>query len=130
MSASASYTRGLFGVAAVFNFVVAAGLLFLRPQFTALLQMEPVTGSNTVVANLAGALVGVFGYAYARVAGDAGRYRVYVELGTIGKLLVVPAAALPWLAGEVGWQLPLLACGDLLFAALFWDWLRRTRREW
>lgn len=127
MPVSATYTRGLFGLAATFNFAVAAGLLFLRPQMAALLQMAPATGSDAVVANLAGALVGVFGYAYARVAANPQRYRPYAELGLIGKLLVVPAAALPWLAGEVGWQLPLLACGDLLFAALFWDWLRRTR---
>jgi len=122
-----AYTRGLFGLAAAFNLAVAAGLLFLRPQMAALLHLDPVTGSNVVVANLAGALVAVFGYAYARVAGDPLRYRPYVELGTIGKLTVVPAAVLPWLAGQVGWELPLLACGDLLFAALFYDWLRRSR---
>lgn len=127
MQADSRYTRALFGSAAAFNFAVAAGLLFLRPQMAALMHMEPATGSNVVVANLAGVLVGVFGYAYARVAGDPRRYRAYAELGAIGKLTVLPAAAIPWLNGDIGWQLPLLACGDLFYAALFIDWLRRNR---
>ncbi|HSW11207.1 MAG TPA: hypothetical protein VLI06_00100 [Solimonas sp.] len=127
MQKQSSYTRLLFGTAAAFNFMVASGLLFLRDAMGALLAMEPVTGSNILLANLAGALVGVFGYAYARVAQQPVRYRAYAELGTIGKLLVLPAAAIPWMQGVVGWQLPLLACGDLVYALLFWDWLRRTR---
>ena len=33
----------------------------------------------------------------------------------------------PWLAGDVSWRLPALASSDLVFAALFVDYLRRTR---
>jgi hypothetical protein len=121
------YAAALFGTAAAFNAAVAAALLFARPQLAAALGLEPIDGSDVVVANLAGALVGLFGYAYLRLALNPLRYRVYAELGAIGKLLAVAAAVVPWLQGVIDWRLPLLAGGDLVFALLFIDWLRRTR---
>ena len=127
MSADSSYTRLLFGVAALFNFVVAAGLLTVSGQVSAQLGLGAATAGSVVLSNLSGALVGVFGYAYARVAMDPQRYRAYVELGVIGKLLLMPAVGLPWAMGYIGWELPALASGDLFFALLFIDWLRRTR---
>ena len=71
--------------------------------------------------------IGTFGYAYARIAQNPRRYRPFIELGAIGKLLAVVAVTGPWLAGEVGWQLPLVVSGDVVFALLFIDFLRRTR---
>ncbi|MES0873879.1 hypothetical protein [Sinimarinibacterium thermocellulolyticum] len=121
------YAVVLFGSAAIFNAAVAAALLCARPQLAAAFGLDPIDGSDVVVANLAGALVGLFGYAYLRLALDPLRYRVYAELGAIGKLLAVAAADVPWLQGVIDWRLPLLAAGDLLFALLFIDWLRRTR---
>lgn len=127
MQADSSYTRLLFSVAALFNLAVALGLLTASAQIGALLNLGPATAGSVVLSNLSGAFVGLFAYAYARVAMDPQRYRVYVELGAIGKMLVLPAAGIPWAMGYIGWELPLLACGDLFFALLFWDWLRRTR---
>jgi hypothetical protein len=121
------YTKVLFGTAAAFNFAVAAALLFARPQMAAMFGLDPVTGTHVVTANLAGVMVGLFGYAYLRVALDPRRYRVYAELGAIGKLLAVLAAGIPWLQGSIGWQLPTLASGDLVYALLFIHWLRCTR---
>ena len=127
MSADSSYTRLLFWIAALFNFIVAAGLLTVSGQVSAQLGLGPATAGSVVLSNLSGALVGVFGYAYARVAMDPQRYRVYVELGVVGKLLLLPAVGIPWALGYIGWELPALASGDLVFALLFIDWLRRTR---
>lgn len=127
MQADSSYTRLLFSVAALFNLVVALVLLTASAQMGALLNLGAATPGSVVLSNLSGAFVGLFAYAYARVAMDPRLYRAYVELGAIGKMLVLPAAGIPWALGYIGWELPLLACGDLVFALLFWDWLRRTR---
>lgn len=121
------YARRLFGVAALFNFAVAASLLFGRDWMTSLLALDAISGSNLQIANVAAVLIAAFGYAYWRAALDPRRYRPYIELGVIGKLLVVGAVVAPWLDGAAGWQLPALALGDLLFAILFVQYLRSRR---
>ena len=122
-----SYARKLFGTAALFNFSVALGLLFLRPLVTPLVRLDPITGTNLVFLYVAAFLVATFGYAYLRAAQDPKRYRPFIELGAIGKLGAVAAVSWPWLTGEIGWRLPLLAGADLVFALLFIDFLRCTR---
>jgi len=121
------HARCLFGIAAAFNFAVAAGMLFLRPWIAPLLELDPATGTNLATANIAGVLIAAFGWAYACIARDPVRYRPYVSLGIIGKVLVVVAVFTPWLTGAIGWRVPALAGADLVFAALFADFLRRTR---
>jgi len=115
-----AYARKLFGNAAMFNFVVALALLFLRPWLAPLVRLDPVAGTNLVFVYLSAMLIGVFGYMYLR-------FRTFIELGVIGKLLAVGAVTWPWLAGDIGWQLPLLVSGDVVFALLFIGFLRRTR---
>lgn len=122
-----AYTRALFGIAALFNFSVAAQLWFMRPLLERMLQLDPITGSNVALVKIAAVLIAGFGVAYAYAAWDAQRYRPFIWLGAFGKLAVVATAAGSWLLGEVGLQLPLLAAGDLVFAILFLDYLRRTR---
>jgi hypothetical protein len=122
-----SHARWLFGAAAVFNFTVAAGLLFLRPWLVSPLHLEPATGSNLIVANATGVMIATFGYAYALVAANPARYHPYVQLGIIGKLLVMVGALWPWLNGAVDWRLPALSGIDFLFTLLFLDYLRRAR---
>jgi hypothetical protein len=127
MQADSSYTRLLFGGSALFNLAVAAGLLTASAEIGAALNLGAATPGSVVLSNLCGAFIALFAYAYVRIALEPVRYRAYVELGAIGKMLVLPAAGIPWALGYIGWELPLLACGDLAFALLFWDWLRRTR---
>ena len=122
-----SYARRLFGTAAFFNVVVALALLFLRPVLGPLVGLDPVAGTNRVFLYMTAFLIGTFGYAYLRIAGDPHRFRPFIELGTIGKLLAVTAVTWPWLMGEIRWQLPLIVGGDAVFALLFLDFLRRTR---
>lgn len=80
-----------------------------------------------MLVKIAAGAIAIFGYAYWRVAGDPQAFRPFIGLGVIGKLVVVAIAASSWWMGEIGWQLPGLAGGDLLFAALFLDYLRRTK---
>jgi hypothetical protein len=121
------YARRLFGTAALANFVVGLSLLVLRRQLAPLLGLDPIAGTNLVFFYLSATLIVTFGYAYLRVAQDPRRFRPFIELGAIGKLVAVGAATWPWLAGDAGGQLPLLISGDLVFALLFLDFLRRTR---
>ena len=119
----------LFGIAAAFNVAVGLSLLFLRPWLGPILKLDPIAGTNQVLINLAGGLIVLFGYAYGLVARDPARYRPYIRLGIIGKLTAVASALAPWLAGQISWPLPLLAAGDLVFAALFVLYLRQAPVE-
>jgi len=121
-----AYARKLFTVAAIFNFLVALGLLFGRPLVGPLFGLDPASGTNLVFLYLTGMFVALFGYSYLRIAQDPRRYRPFIELGIVGKLLAVCGATWPWLAGDVGWRIPFLAGGDLVFAVLFIQFLRLT----
>ncbi|HEY5048581.1 MAG TPA: hypothetical protein VII49_11240 [Rhizomicrobium sp.] len=122
-----TYAGPLFGIAAAFNFAIGFALLFLRPLLFAPLGFDAARGSNIVLANLVGMFVVLFGYCYLRVALDARKYRVYVSIGAIGKLLAVACAVAPWLVGAVSPRLLMFFAPDLIFALLFLDYLRRTR---
>jgi hypothetical protein len=121
------YARWLFGFAAAFNLAVGVALLFLRPMLLGRLGFDPVTGSNIVIANLVGMFVALFGYCYLLVAIDPVKYRAYISLGAIGKLLAIMCAVVPWLTGAVAMKPPPLLAGDFVFALLFIDYLRRMR---
>ena len=123
------YARWLFGIAAAANVSVGLSLLFLRRQVAPLLQLDPLAGTNLVFFYLAGTLIVTFGYAYLRIALDPHRWRPVISLGVIGKLLAVGSASWAWLAGDVGGRLPLLLSGDVVFALLFVDYLRRTQSD-
>lgn len=117
----------LFGVAAGFNGVVGAGLLLARGQLSAMLSLDPVTGTNIVAANMVGGFVLLFGLLYLLVAVRPATYRVVVAPMVLGKLVAVVAAVAPWLQGHVGSALPLLMVPDLCFAGAFVAYLVRTR---
>jgi hypothetical protein len=122
-----AYTRMLFSIAAGFNFAMAASLLFLRGQLLPILQLDAVTGTDLVFVYVAAVLIASYGGAYVCVALDAHKYRAYIPLGVAGKLMVVAVVCWPWMAGTVSWRLPALASSDLIFAALFVDYLRRPQ---
>ncbi|MGO9603965.1 MAG: hypothetical protein ACLQAT_11290 [Candidatus Binataceae bacterium] len=122
-----TYARVLFTVAAAFNFAIAGAALFARPALLAMLELDPVTGTNVVFVTITAVMIACFGYSYACIAYDAQKYRAYISLGIIGKLLVVGTVCWLWLAGTLSPRLPSLAAGDLIFAALFADYLRRSQ---
>ena len=121
------YARWLFGTAAAFNIALGLALLFLRPQLAGWLGIDAVEGENLVLGNLAGLLAGLIGCIYAFISADPARYRPIIGLAVIGKLLAVVCVIVPWLRGEISAALPVLVIGDVLYAVLFTDYLRRTR---
>jgi hypothetical protein len=121
------YARVLFTIATAFNFAMAASLSLIGDRLFPILQLDAVTGTNRVLVYITAALIATYGYAYACVAFDPRKYRIYISLGVIGKLAVVAVVCATWLAGIISWCLPALAAADLVFALLFLDYLRRTR---
>jgi hypothetical protein len=118
--------RWLFGLAAAANFAVAAWLGLTRGLFVALLDLDPITGTNAVLADLAAVLIASFGYGYLRIALDPVRFRPLIHVGALGKLAAVAAVFTAALTLPHLWRLFALVGGDVVFAILFLDYLRRT----
>jgi hypothetical protein len=121
------YARWLFGISAVTNLAVSGALLLFGAFVARRLALDPIVGTNVVLFNFAGMLIGLFGYAYVRVAVDPGHFRPLIHVTAIGKLLAFASAALPWLTGIISSRLPLVLSADVIFAILFFDYLRRTK---
>jgi len=128
-SAMTRYARWLFGISAATNLAVSVALLAFGSFVARRLAFDPIVGTNVVLFNFAGMLIGLFGYAYVRVAMDPVRFRPFIHLTAIGKLLAFASAALPWLTGIIPSRLPILMSADVIFAILFFDYLRRTRQS-
>ena len=114
----------VFAVAALFNLAVGLPLLLAPAAFYAALG-QPV--SDVLNAQVAGALIAVFGIGYAMVARDPAANRGIVWMGVIGK---TPLPLIYWLNVQAG-TAPMsgfpLTLVDLAFAALFLTYLLRTR---
>ncbi len=122
-----TYARWLFGTAAVFNIAVGLAVVFLRPVMAARLGMEAAAGADLVLENLAGLLAAMIGVIYWMISREPERYRPLILLSVLGKGLAVAMVMIPYGRGEIGPQLPLLVMGDLIYATLFLDYLRRTK---
>jgi hypothetical protein len=122
-----TYARWLFGTAAALNIGVAAGLLFLRPQIGPLLGLDPISGTNVALLYLTAGFIGLFGYAYVRVAMNPAANRPLISLSVIGKLTAVGWLVLAWLTGDAPGRLVAPSGADLIYTLLFLDFLRRTR---
>lgn len=121
-----SDARKLFTAAAIFNFAAGLSFLLAAQQVAQLIGMKPVP-SDPLWLHFGAVLVLAFGWGYWRVAGDPVRNRPIIEMGILGKSLVVIAGYTDWLLGNVNWPFAALITGDLIFAALFWSYLRRTQ---
>jgi hypothetical protein len=122
------YARWLFGLAAAANFAVAAAMSVGQGWFVPLLGLDPITGTNASLVDLAAELIAVFGIGYAWIAFDL-RQRSLIVLGAVGKaaavaLVLTGAMAMPHL-----WRFFALIGGDLVFAGLFLHYLWRTRGD-
>jgi len=123
----ASYARWLFGLAAAANLMVAAWLALAQGLFVAVLRLDPISGSNVVITDLAAVLIATFGYGYLRIALDAARFRPLIHVGAVGKLAAVATVAASAIVVPHVLVLLSFMSGDAVFAALFLDYLRRTR---
>ena len=115
--------KAVFALAALFNWAVGLPLLIAPAAFYAMLGQRTPDLFN---AQMAGALIVVFGVGYAMVARDPAANRGIVWLGVIGK---GPLPLLYWLNAQAG-RAPMsgfpLTLVDLAFAALFLTYLLRT----
>lgn len=114
-----SIRRSIFASAALFNWVVGAGLILTMPLFERLLGLEPVATSAKVYVDLFAALVVAFGAAYAMLAVDFHKYRSFAVLGAAAKLAVVATVLGHYLAGHIGWPMLALSSADVIYALLF-----------
>jgi hypothetical protein len=121
-----AYARWLFGIAAAANLLVAASMSLGQRWFAALLGLDPITGTNIVLVDLAAVLIAAFGYGYVGIALDPVRFRPLIALGAWGKLAAVATVLVGALSIPHLWRLLALISGDGPFAVLFLDYLRRT----
>jgi hypothetical protein len=115
--------RTLFTVAAAFNFLVGMGILLGYSLVAPLLGLP---AQPTVWIHIVALVVLLFGWAYWRIATDPVRYREFVVLGIAGKLAFVVAIYGHFLNGSATAATAALVSADLLFAVLFWAYLRGT----
>ena len=119
--------RGLFLVAACFNWIAGLPLFVATKPAAALLGLEVTNATAALFVHLIGGLIVIFGGAYAMIARDPVRYRAYIPLGLILKTYVVVIVYGWWLIGAIPWPMPALAAGDIVFAVLFWRYYVATR---
>ncbi len=120
-----SYYTYLFVIGALWNIVIALVCLFLPIISVRLFQSN--VPPTPVGFQLFFALVLVFGFGYYWVSRNLGKNHAVVGMGIIGKLLVFLILGYHWLAGGVSNLSAITGVGDLVFAALFAEFLMQQR---
>jgi hypothetical protein len=120
------YAARVFGTAGLFNVVVGMSV-FLAPVATARL-LGITLPESPLFMHLAMWLVLVLGIGYWLTALHPERNRDLMLVGGVGKLIVLPLMLSAWRRGDVGASAVLAGAGDLVFALLFFDVMRRTAR--
>lgn len=118
------YDRILFGVAAVWN-LVAAALLLWRPEVV-LQRMRIADPAAIWLARSFFSSVATWGLAYGMIALDPLRFRDFAWLGVISKLLYFSINTVAFQHGRLTREAYLPALMDLLLAILFAEYLWRT----
>lgn len=109
----------MFASGAWFNLAAGAPLL-LAPAFISQLMNLPVAAGNYLFIQISGMAIIGFGWIYWLIAKEPQRFRPLIMLGLLLKIGVVAFAYSYWFMGVIGWQLPALAFGDVIYAVLFW----------
>ncbi len=116
-----TYYKYLFVIAAIWNIAFALGFLFLTRLFLEMFGLQ--TPASLVWLQLFFALVLVFGLGYYWVSRDLNNNRAIVVMGIVGKSLVFLIFAYHWMVGGIPTLVALAGSGDLLFAALFLEFI-------
>jgi hypothetical protein len=121
------YCRWLFVTAAIWNLLSAGAVLFLLTDASFRREMGFPGPADSISLQLLAACLFVFGLGYYWVSQDLSRNRDLVKLGVVGKPLVF----LVFLGHAFIKEIPVLLVApsvvDLLFGALFLEFLLRTR---
>jgi hypothetical protein len=123
----ALYYRWLFITAAIWNLLSAGAVLFLLTDAAFRREMGFPGAADRISLQLLAACLFVFGLGYYWVSGDLSRNRDLVKLGVIGKPLVFLVFSGHAFAREIPVLLVAPSVVDLLFGALFLEFLLRTR---
>ncbi len=121
-------SKKMFLGAAIFNWIIGFGLLFIPGMFLSWFCITPTPDQNVWVQEFAG-LVTVFGIGYYWAARDFHNNRSIVRLAVLGKSAVVLIALLNVIRGDVSWQLMIPAAGDAVFVVLFILALKSSERS-
>lgn len=122
-----AYDRLLFGVASVWN-LGAALMLLVNPDFL-LGRLGIHDSSARLLAQSFSSSVGTWGIGYGLIAINAKRFRDFAWLGVLSKTVFFLIYAAAFLADRIGGPAMAPALIDLVFAALFLEFLLRTRTK-
>lgn len=111
-------SKKMFLGAAIFNWVIGLGLLFIPELFLSLFAINPTPQQSVWVQEFAG-LVTIFGIGYYWASQDFHNNRSIVRLAVWGKSAVVLIALFNVIRGDISWQLMIPAAGDAVFVVLF-----------
>lgn len=119
------YAARVFAVAGIFNVVVGlSGLLVPDLVLPVIAVARP---ENPLFMQLAFGLILLLGIGYWLIAWHPERNHDLMLLGALGKLFVFPFMLWAWSRGNAGLHAVGAGFGDLVFALLFFDVLRRMR---
>ena len=116
-----TYYKYLFAIAAIWNIAFALGSLFLTRLFLEMFGLQ--TPTSLLWLQLFFALVLVLGLGFYWVSRDLNNNRAIVVMGIVGKSLVFSIFACHWMVGGIPTLVALAGAGDLLFAALFLEFI-------
>lgn len=119
------YDRALFTIAAAWN-LGAAAMLICNPDFL-LARLNITDPAARLLARSFASSVTTWGVAYALVAVDPPRFRDFAWLGVISKSIFFIVYAVAFFSRQISLQAFTPALLDLLMAALFAEFLWRTR---
>lgn len=119
------YDKALFFVAAAFNLSTAAILIF-RPDIV-LARLGITDPAAKWLARSLASSVTAWGVAYALVLVNPTRFREFVRLGVFSKTLFFTIYAVAFFSREISFSAFVPALADLVLAALFAEYLWRTK---
>jgi hypothetical protein len=115
-----TYYQRMFYAAAIYNWLAAAATI-AKTVFPSQIPIDsPFDRFGGQVFAL---MVAVFGYGYFIVARDPARNEGLVQIGIAGKLLIFILFLAYAIGGTFPYILMIPACGDVIFAALFLEFL-------
>jgi hypothetical protein len=121
------YHRVLFAAAALWN-LGAATMLIFNPDFLLARLKTDDQAARLLVRSFASSVT-AWGIGYALIAVDQRRFRDFAWLGVISKTIFFSVYAAAYLGSRISFGTFLPALVDLVFAALFAEFIWQTSRK-
>lgn len=99
------------------------GVLLFIPIFTFGRRLIGLPGAHPFYLWLVTIWIGSFAILYVWLAVSRRRDRAFIMIAAIGKFAFFSLNMIFWLTGDFPVIAPVVSCGDLITAALFWWWL-------